>query len=471
MNVLLLAAALAVRAPPPRCAIADGKKLPVAKPPPKIAKEAHNFFDGASVAVQSGGGGDGHVLKLNDGGPRLARTADGDFELPPGGGSGGSVVLVVDTALCDLLHLHSRKALVAERGTDSPGLRNVRATRKVQREAALAKTEGAAPPLDARELLVPVPPGTFVRTAGGRVLGDLVAPGQRLVVATGGAGGPCVLSGDDTRGAGSGGKLRRPGRKQRGGGEEEVGSLELSDDELHEMTRGAAGERQKLELVLRTVADVGLVGFPNAGKSSLLRAISRAEPEVAAYPFTTLHPHLGVATTGARDTFTVADIPGLIEGAHANRGLGHAFLQHVERTSLLAYVLDLGAAALPPAAQLRALRRELELYQPGLGSRACVVLANKADVGGAAERLRELRAEVAAMVADGELASAVAPDDGGSRVTAVSAREEKNLARATERLFAALTRARQAQARQAELDAERAEAEAARAAEEEAEIG
>ena len=112
MNVLLLAAALAVRAPPPRCAIADGKKLPVAKPPPKIAKEAHNFFDGASVAVQSGGGGDGHVLKLNDGGPRLARTADGDFELPPGGGSGGSVVLVVDTALCDLLHLHSRKALV-----------------------------------------------------------------------------------------------------------------------------------------------------------------------------------------------------------------------------------------------------------------------------------------------------------------------------------------------------------------------
>jgi len=400
MNVLLLAAALAVRAPPPRCAIADGKKLPVAKPPPKIAKEAHNFFDGASVAVQSGGGGDGHVLKLNDGGPRLARTADGDFELPPGGGSGGSVVLVVDTALCDLLHLHSRKALVAERGTDSPGLRNVRATRKVQREAALAKTEGAAPPLDARELLVPVPPGTFVRTAGGRVLGDLVAPGQRLVVATGGAGGPCVLSGDDTRGAGSGGKLRRPGRKQRGGGEEEVGSLELSDDELHEMTRGAAGERQKLELVLRTVADVGLVGFPNAGKSTLLGALTRASPEIAPFPFTTLMPNLGAVAADPADADAdaddadappaaaapiVADLPGLIEGAHAGRGLGRKFLSHLRRVKLVLYVLDTSASAESSVVeQYEALLRELYLYNPQYLERPHLVALNKLDVALAA---------------------------------------------------------------------------------------
>ncbi len=258
------------------------------------------------------------------------------------------------------------------------------------------------------------------------LIADLVTDGSSCVVARGGP-------------AGRGNVSLRSGRLQ---------SARMSEE-------GGAGETATLLLSLKLVADVGLVGFPNAGKSSLLSAISRAEPAVAAYEFTTLHPVLGVVDGGADHApFTVADLPGLIEGAHADRGLGHEFLRHVERTSLLCFVLDLGAAQ-HPVDQFDALRTELELYLPGLSLRPSIIAANKADIangadggagaedadGGVAARLRALRAHVAAKHTAGELPGLCEPEAGGSRVTAISAARDRNLGRLVQRMRGGLAQA------------------------------
>ena len=159
---------------------------------------------------------------------------------------------------------------------------------------------------------------------------------------------------------------------------------------------GEPGEERELNLELKTIADVGLVGYPNAGKSTLLRAVSAARPKVAPYPFTTLHPVVGVIEYPDYSRLTVADIPGLIEGAHDNVGLGHAFLKHIERTVVLAYVLDMGGVdGRLPWDDLAHLREELELYMKGLSKRPALVVANKMDLPGAAENLELLRAELA----------------------------------------------------------------------------
>lgn len=150
---------------------------------------------------------------------------------------------------------------------------------------------------------------------------------------------------------------------------------------------GGSGERRRVELELKTIADVGLVGFPNAGKSTFLRAISRAKPKVASYPFTTLRPHIGVVPSITDDyhlkdcTLTVADIPGLIEGAHENRGLGHEFLRHIERTKFLVYVLDLSVSTGQVVKDWDVLRHELEMHEEGLSERMCCIAANKMDCG------------------------------------------------------------------------------------------
>jgi len=153
---------------------------------------------------------------------------------------------------------------------------------------------------------------------------------------------------------------------------------------------------------MKLLADVGLVGFPNAGKSTLLRGVSRAEPAVASYPFTTLRPQLGAVVFSDGAQLTVADIPGLIEGASANRGLGHAFLRHIQRTRALLFVVDLtgqlfsGKEPLPPTEQLKLLRRELRLYDPSLLRIPAMVVANKTDAisqGAAAEWMDCLRVE------------------------------------------------------------------------------
>jgi len=157
---------------------------------------------------------------------------------------------------------------------------------------------------------------------------------------------------------------------------------------------GARGESRTLALELKSIADVGLVGFPNAGKSSFLGAATRAKPKVADYPFTTLHPSVGVLHYADAFTLTIADIPGLIEGASEDRGLGHEFLRHIERCAVLLYVVDAvggGGGSGDPAADLRALQHELRQYDPGLPRRPSIVVANKCDCPGGREAAARLR--------------------------------------------------------------------------------
>jgi GTP-binding protein len=159
-------------------------------------------------------------------------------------------------------------------------------------------------------------------------------------------------------------------------------------------TDGESGEEGWFALELRTIADAGLVGYPNAGKSTLLGKISAAHPKVAPYPFTTLNPVVGVVELGGYRRATVADIPGLIEGAHNNRGLGHEFLRHIERCKLLLFVIDMaGSEGRDPVEDFRTLRRELKLYDPALAARPFAVVANKMDLSEAASHLREFKAK------------------------------------------------------------------------------
>jgi GTP-binding protein len=159
-----------------------------------------------------------------------------------------------------------------------------------------------------------------------------------------------------------------------------------------EFTDGDEGEVGTFYLELRKIADAGLVGYPNAGKSTLLTRISNAHPKIAPYPFTTLTPHVGIVEVGDYRRVTVADIPGLIEGAHANVGLGHDFLRHIVRCKLLLFVLDMaGSEGREPLADLQTLRKELDLYDPTLSERPWLIIANKMDLEGAKERLKQIK--------------------------------------------------------------------------------
>jgi len=159
-------------------------------------------------------------------------------------------------------------------------------------------------------------------------------------------------------------------------------------------TRGEPGAEGWFALELRTIADAGLVGYPNAGKSTLLTRISAAHPKVAPYPFTTLNPVVGIVRLGAYHRASVADIPGLIEGAHENRGLGHEFLRHIVRCRILLFVLDMaGSEGRDPIADYQTLRTELKLYDPALANRSSAVIANKMDIAGARENLRRFKSK------------------------------------------------------------------------------
>jgi GTP-binding protein len=300
------------------------------------------------------------------------------------GGPGGSVILRVDpdvTTLIDYHHSPVRKA--GHGGQGAGGHRN-----------------GAT----GADLVLPVPDGTVVRDETGTVVADLVGPGTEVVVAQGGKGGLGNAA------------LASARRKAPGFA-----------------LLGEPGEESTVALELKVVADVGLVGFPSAGKSSLIAALSRARPKIADYPFTTLVPNLGVVTAG-EVTFTVADVPGLIEGASEGRGLGHEFLRHVERCAALVHVIDMATMepGRDPLSDLDVIERELESYG-GLEDRPRLVALNKIDVpdgrdlvdlvlddlrardlrvfpvsAATHEGLRELSFAMAAIVADARAARPVA---------------------------------------------------------------
>jgi GTP-binding protein len=282
------------------------------------------MLDRASICVRGGHGGSGSMSFRREkyvpkGGP------DGGDGAP-----GGDVVLVATRQLHDLSHFRHKHHFRAANGGHGRG----------------ANKRGAVGP----ELLVQVPVGTEVLDANGELLGDLVREGQRLLVARGGEGGRgnvCFKS--STRQA----------------------------PKFAE--KGLEGEELWLTLSLKLLADIGLVGLPNAGKSSLLAALTRAHPKIAAYPFTTIDPNLGVLYLG-EGTAVIADIPGLIEGASEGAGLGHRFLAHIERTALLLYVIDGGEGPDAWPVALDTLRGELGAFRAELLERPAVVVVNKTDL-------------------------------------------------------------------------------------------
>ncbi len=304
------------------------------------------FVDYARIAVSGGRGGDGCVSFRREKFVPRGGPDGGD------GGDGGSVIFEVDTALTTLTAFRLRQHFRARKGEHGRG-----------------KNQHGP---NGEDLLVAVPAGTEVRDEEGKLLADLVEPSQRWVAARGGRGGR-----GNARFATSTNQAPRTREP------------------------GLPGEERVLQLELRLLADVGLVGLPNAGKSTLISRISGARPKIADYPFTTLTPHLGVVEAGDFESFVVADVPGLIEGAHSGAGLGTRFLRHLERTRLLAHLVDVsGAGAADPILSLESIERELALAGLGLGGKPQVVVATKIDLlpgipGGAeaVERLRRACAE------------------------------------------------------------------------------
>ncbi|HNU94656.1 MAG TPA: GTPase ObgE [Bacillota bacterium] len=295
------------------------------------------FVDYIEVYVKGGDGGAGAVAFRREKYVPRGGPAGGD------GGHGGSVILEADEALHTLVDLRYQKHLRAKNG--QPG-------------ASSDKT-GA----DGQDLVVRVPVGTIVRDVGtGELIADLVAHGQRAVLARGGMGGR---------------------------GNARFATAVYRTPRFAE--KGEAGEERTASMELRVLADVGFIGYPNAGKSTLLSKISAARPKIADYPFTTLSPVLGVVKAGD-DSFVAADIPGLIEGAANGVGLGHEFLRHIMRTRLLVHVVDVSEfSGRDPVCDYDAIRRELALYEAGLEGKPEIVAANKLDMPGATARAESLR--------------------------------------------------------------------------------
>jgi len=297
------------------------------------------FIDEATLPLAGGHGGRGSVAFRREKFVPRGGPSGGD------GGAGGSVWLVADPSENTLLRFRYEKQFTAPRGRHGEG------SLKTGRSG--------------EDIVLTVPVGTQVLDADGvLLLADLVEPGRRWLAARGGRGGKGNAHfATATRQAP---RFAQPGEP---------------------------GEGRIVRLVLKLLADIGLVGFPNAGKSTLISRISAARPEIANYPFTTLVPHLGVVDAGGERSFVVADLPGLIEGAHAGRGLGDRFLKHVERCRALAILVDVSSGSMrDPVADLEVLERELALYSPDLAARPRVIVATKIDALDDPDRLARLEA-------------------------------------------------------------------------------
>jgi len=292
------------------------------------------FFDEARIYVKGGDGGNGCVSFRREKYVPLGGPNGGN------GGRGGNVYLVVDPSLNTLVHFRRKIHFKAEKGGNGRG--------KEQHGR-----KGA-------DLFVPVPPGTVVYDdETGELLADLVEPGQKALVARGGRGG---------RGNAA---FKSP-----------------TNQAPRIAERGEPGEERWLRLELKLIADVGLIGVPNAGKSTLLARVTAAKPKIADYPFTTLQPNLGVVQIDHRD-FVMADIPGLIEGAHSGAGLGDQFLRHVERCRVLIHLLN--GLSPDPVGDWEAINQELELFNPRLAAKPQIVAFNKMDLPEVRERWPEVR--------------------------------------------------------------------------------
>lgn len=296
------------------------------------------FYDRAKIYLQAGKGGDGSASLRREKFVPRGGPDGGD------GGRGGSVYLVVDAGLNTLIEFRHRHRFHAENGGN--GARKTR--------------HGKA----GEDLQLRVPPGTVVRDADtGEILGDLTVPGGESLVVRGGRGG--------------------------------LGNVHFATS-THQTPRfaekGEPGEARSVVLELKLIADVGIIGYPNVGKSTLLSAISAARPKIADYPFTTLTPNLGVVAVGDH-SFVAADIPGLIEGAHRGAGLGHEFLKHIQRTRVLMHVLD--GTSTDPRGDFHTVNKEMATYDPSLPDKPQVILVNKMDLPEARERWPKVKEQLA----------------------------------------------------------------------------
>ncbi len=295
------------------------------------------FVDELELFVRGGRGGNGVVSFRREKYVPKGGPDGGD------GGDGGNVYLWADPSKQSFLDLRYKKSLKAADGGHGRG----------------KDRHGAA----GADLFVPVPLGTLVRDLNKTIIGDLTSPNQKVLVAAGGRGGK--------------GNARFATSRRR--------APRIAE-------KGLPGDEKNIFLELKLMAQVGLVGFPNAGKSTLLTRITEARPKVASYPFTTLTPNLGVVKVDDGSSFVVADLPGLIEGAHEGAGLGHRFLRHVERNLLLLFLIDLSTEAHPdPAHAYRLLQSELENFSLALAGYPRVVVGNKIDLTDAGQQLEALQ--------------------------------------------------------------------------------
>ncbi len=297
-----------------------------------------HFVDEAEIYIKAGDGGDGCVSFRREKHVPRGGPDGGD------GGDGGDVIIEADSNLATLLDLVSKKQYFAGNGEDGKSKRR----------------SGA----DGSDIVIKVPPGTIVRDLDTNlVLKDLDSDGASIVAARHG-----------------------------NGGRGNIHFATAVNQAPRECEKGRPGRERNLRLELKLIAEVGLIGAPNAGKSTLLAHISAAHPRIASYPFTTLEPQLGVVDTDSFRRFVVADLPGLISGAHEGKGLGDEFLKHIERTEVLVHVVDMAPTdRSSPAESYRAIRNELRLYSQQLAQRPEIVVANKMDLKAAEDNIVTFR--------------------------------------------------------------------------------